>query len=121
MALSDWQSEICLAALPEYIKGRVVNVEDAVSVINELESETQPSYVLFESPKDACTVVKNGANLTSVNVGGMHSSKGKREILDFIYVNDSDVNYLKELQDREIKLDFRDIPNHENVDVMSRL
>ena len=77
--------------------------------------------MLFESPKDAYTVVKNGAQLTGINVGGMHSSTGKREIIDYIYVDETDIYYLKQLRDSGIDLDFRDIPDHVNVDVISRL
>ena len=101
--------------------GRVVKVDDATKVINELHNDDRTSYVLFESPEDAYKVVENGAHITNLNVGGMHSTKGKREVLDYIYVDDKDSHYLKALRDSGVELDFRALPENENVDVLAIL
>ena len=121
VASSDWEIELCLAALPSYIQGMVINVDDAAQKINELNSNHRASYILFESPHDAHIAVKNGAQIATLNVGGMHSVKGKREILDYIFLDEDDIKHLKALQNAGIKLDFRDLPEHDNVDVMSTL
>ena len=121
VATSEWECELCLAALPMALEGLVANVSDAPRVINELEEDSRPAYVLFESPRDAFEAIQGGARIASLNVGGMHSQKGKREILDYIYVDEEDIKYLKALGDSGIKLDFRDVPGHENVDVLSIL
>ena len=121
IASSDWERELCLAALPAYIQGMVVNVDDAAQKINELKSNHRASYVLFESTHDAHIAVKNGAQITTLNVGGIHSEKGKREVLDYIFLDEDDIKHLKTLQNAGIELDFRDLPEHDNVDVMSML
>lgn len=121
VACSEWEKELCIAALPETIRGEVILVSDAALVINRLAAERDRSYVLFESPADAYRAVRDGAHLTVINVGGMHSMKGKRRILDYIYVNDTDSEYLKGLLAAGITLDFRDLPEHESVDVIERL
>jgi mannose/fructose/N-acetylgalactosamine-specific phosphotransferase system component IIB len=121
VASCEWESELCLAALPLNIKGMVVRIQDAPPVINKLLADTKNAYVLFESPRDAYEVVKNGALIDAVNVGGMHSIKGKREILDYIFVDETDSIYLKALHDAGIKLDFRDLPEHEDANVLERL
>ena len=118
---SDWVSELCLASLPNSYKGIVTSVAEAPEKVNKLDKTSYKAYVLFESPKDVYTVINNGAILTEINVGGMHSAKGKREILDYIFVDDTDVKYLKLLQNMGIKLDFRDLPDTVTFDVMSRL
>ena len=121
---SDWEKELCLAALPDYLEGMVIPVSEASKVINELDTDPRSSYVLFESPHDAYVALKDGAIVKvvkSLNVGGMHSEKGKREILEYIFVDDEDTKYLKALSDTGIKLDFRDLPGNENVDVISLL
>ncbi len=121
IAMTDWECDLCLAALPSCIMGRVVKVDDATKVINELHNDDRTSYVLFESPEDAYKVVENGAHITNLNVGGMHSTKGKREVLDYIYVDDKDSHYLKALRDSGVELDFRALPENENVDVLAIL
>ena len=121
VASSDWEKELCLAALPAYLEGNVVKIDDAAKIINELNSDPRASYILFESPHDAYKVVQKGAHITTLNVGGMHSAKDKREILDYIFVDENDSKYLKALRDKGISLNFRDLPNNENIDVMSLL
>jgi len=121
IASSDWERELCLAALPAYIQGMVINVDDAAQKINELNSNHRASYVLFESPHDVHIMVENGAKINKLNVGGMHSVKGKRALLDYIFLDEDDIKHLRALQNAGIELDFRDLPEHDNVDVMSML
>ena len=121
ISLSDWECELCLAALPSCIEGKVVKLSDAVTAINSLDSSSDDSYVLFESPKDAYEVIRNGARIKELNIGGMHSSKGKREIIDYIYVDDDDMFYMQALSNMGVKLDFRDLPGHSNIDVLTLL
>jgi len=121
VAGSDWECELCLASLPYCIKGRVVRVDNAAQVINELDEDERASYILFESPGDAYRVIRSGAKIQQLNVGGMHSSQGKREVVDYIFVDDTDAYYLKALRDIGVELDFRDLPEHENIDVMTKL
>lgn len=121
VAATDWECDLCLAALPSCIAGKIVNIDDAAHAINELHSDVRTSYVLFESPEDAYKVIKDGARITKLNVGGMHSTQGKREVLDYIYVDETDAYYLKALKDSGIELDFRDLPEKEDVDVMAIL
>ena len=121
ISCSDWQRDLCLASLPECFKGMVASLKDAPQIINELEKDSRPSYVLLKSPEDAYRVIKDGAHITEINVGGMHSAKGKREILEYMYVDEKDTFYLKALQEMGVKLDFRNLPENENADVMSKL
>ena len=121
VASSEWEKEICLASLPPSIDGFVVTLDDAAKTINELNFDPRASYVLFESPHDAYKVIQMGAHISTLNVGGMHSTKNKREILDYIFVDENDSKYLKALRDKGISLHFRDLPNNDTVDVMSLL
>ena len=118
---SEWEKELCLAALPPHIEGTVVSIGESPEIINRLADDPRNSYVLFESPHDAISAVEKGARIGEINVGGMHSSKNKREILDYIFVDDDDVRALKALHDAGVRLDFRDLPKNENVDVISLL
>ncbi len=121
IASSDWEKELCLAALPNYIKGLVINIDDAANKINELNSDSCASYILFESPHDVYMAIKNGAKISTLNVGGMHSTMCKRKLLDYIFVDDDDIKYLKAIRDAGIELDFRDLPEHNNIGVISLL
>lgn len=121
IAAAEWQCEICLCALPRNIHGMVVNLSDAPRIIRTLADDPRRTFMLFESPHDAYQVIHDGATLNTLNVGGLHSVKGKREVLDYLYLDDDDARYLKEMSEMGISFDFRDVPEHENVDVLSRI
>lgn len=121
VAAADWQSELCLAALPKCFHGLVVGLSDAPRLISELAEDPRRTFVLFESPHDAYEVIHNGAPIGTLNVGGMHSIKGKREILDYLYIDEDDARFLRELSAMGIILDFRDLPEHADIDVLSKL
>lgn len=118
---SEWECDLCLSALPGSIHGKVVSLADAPPVINRLHDQKEAAYVLFASPCDARRVVEAGARLPEVNVGGMHSIRGKRKILDYVFVDDADSACLRALRDAGVKLDFRDLPDRESVDVTGQL
>lgn len=121
VASSDWECDLCLGVIPDDIEGEVVDIRQAARRINELIDDDRKAYVLFESPEDAYKAVRDGARLSKLNVGGLHSSRGKREIIDYIFVDDTDSFYLKALKDTGVELEFKDLPQHANVDVMARL
>ena len=121
VSASDWHKDLCLASLPCTFDGDVVGIDAAADYINKLQDDPKPSYVLFESPEDVFIVVQKGARLPNVNVGGMHSTKGKREILDYIFVDDEDSRYLKALAENGIRVDVRALPDNERIDIISRL
>ena len=121
IAASEWETELCLAALPSDIKGKVLSEVEAPAEINQMSLDPESSFILFESPRSAFNVLNNGGKFSSINIGGMHSSKGKREILDYLYLDDEDAGYLKLMKNSGIKLDFRNLPDTENIDVMSMI
>ncbi len=121
VASSEWHRDLCLASLPESFSGDVVSVDEAPAAINELQNDPRPSYVLFESPKDAFIVIEHGARLGNLNIGGMHSTSGKREILDYIFLDSDDERYLRGLRNMGVNLDFRDVPGSDKIDILSRL
>lgn len=121
IANAEWESDLCLAALPHKVTGMVVRTRDAARVLTTMANDPRRIFVLFESPKDAFTVIEAGAPIETLNIGGMHSVKGKREVLDYIYLDEADARDLKNIRNLGISLDFRDVPERDGVDVMSRL
>ncbi len=121
IAHSEWETELCLAALPPQIDGTIVSIEESPDIINKLMDNPRNSYVLFETPHDAFSAVEHGARIKEINVGGMHSSKNKHEIIDYIFVDDDDVKALQALHEAGVRLDFRDLPDNNPVNVLSML
>lgn len=73
--------------------------------------------VVVESPGDLLRLVRAGVVVGEANVGGMHFSEGKRELLPYVYVDDADVEAMSELRRLGTRLEARDVPQAPAVDV----
>ena len=72
---------------------------------------------MVSSPKDAYRLIDGGIKILSVNVGGMHHSEGKVQILEFVSVNEEDCKYFNLISEKNIKIEGRPLPDFEKVDV----
>ncbi len=73
--------------------------------------------VLVSGPQDVQTLVQKGAQIKSVNVGGMHYKEGRVQVLKAVSLNDQDVAVLKVLASKGIVLEARPLPLDEPIDV----
>jgi mannose/fructose/N-acetylgalactosamine-specific phosphotransferase system component IIB len=67
------------------------------------------------SPADALKVVEAGAAIEAVQIGGLHASAGKTQVLDYVHVSAADTQALVGLLQRGIVLEARDLPGHRGV------
>ena len=74
--------------------------------------------VVLESPADLLRALDEGVRVPEVNVGGMHFSPGKRELLPFVYVDDGDVRALDAIAARGTVLTAQDVPQSPPLDLM---
>jgi PTS system mannose-specific IIB component len=62
-----------------------------------------------------------GVEITSVNIGGMRFTNGKRMITNFVSVNSDDVNAFEILNQLNIELEIRKVPTDRKVLLMELL
>jgi PTS system mannose-specific IIB component len=120
----DRMQQILLGmAVPSNIKVSNYSVDAAAAKFNgsSFDGDKDRILILLSRPADAVRLLQQGARLTSVNVGGMHYSQGKRQVLRNMSVDDTDIAALREMHRRGVELEGRVLPSDERVDVIEAL
>lgn len=79
------------------------------------------AMILFENPSAVLGFVEDGGVVEIVNVGGMHFSKGKQEIHTGYFVSEKDLEALRALAAKGIRLEIRALPGNNPVSLNALL
>lgn len=120
VAGTDWKREMYSATDSMGVAVSILSTAEFVRASTEGRWENERVLTVVEGPGDLLEIVRAGVKVEEANIGGMHHAEGKHELLPYVYVDDADVAALREISDRGIRLDARDVPQARSVD-LSRL
>ena len=109
-ALMDSNCEIC-----------IWNEDETVRYLASDRFDGERVILVVETPAELHRLVEKGTAFETVNVGGMHFRRGKFELANYIYVDEDDIRYLRQLLDRGIELEGRDVPTAKRIDIAEAL
>ncbi|WP_138206238.1 mannose/fructose/sorbose PTS transporter subunit IIB [Haloimpatiens lingqiaonensis] len=118
VAQDEIRKTLLTQVAPPGIKAHVVDLAKAVRVYNNPKYENDRVMFLFTNPSDVLTLVENGVDIKSVNIGGMSFKEGKKKITGAVSVNDEDVDAFKKLNERGIELEIRKVATDSKADIM---
>ena len=104
--------------------GAAISVLDVEGFGDEFEARTwqdEKVIVVVGTPRDARLLLQRGLDVKSINIGGMHYSEGKREVLPYVYVDDADRRELLAIAAGGVALEARDVPQADPVDLLPLL
>ncbi|MFZ5433434.1 MAG: PTS system mannose/fructose/N-acetylgalactosamine-transporter subunit IIB [Calditrichota bacterium] len=96
--------------LPEELRGEVVTVTDAAQRWKAGDFQGNKAMLVVETPVDALKLVKLGAPLKVITLGGLHYREGREEILPYIYISEWERKTLLELLHLGIRIVCQDLP-----------
>lgn len=108
-------------AAPPGIKSNVITVDKMIEIYTNDLFNGQKVMLLFTNPQDVVRLIKGGIVLSSVNIGGMSFSSGKRMITNFVSMNDQDIQSFRYLAALAIELEIRKVPADRKVYLMELL
>lgn len=118
-AASDKTQQMILKfAVPSGIKLEILSKEDAVKRVNDDQSNTNV-LMLVRNPKEANALVEMGLKIDRIIIGNISNSKsevGRTKLLDYIYVEPGDVEAIRSLDSKGIKLEVKAIPEEKAKD-----
>lgn len=120
-AASDPMQQMLLKlAVPSGIKLEILTKVDA---LKRIQSDTTEICVLLmiRNPREANAFLDMGFSIDMINIGNISNSKsetGRKKILDFIYLEDQDVDALQALAAKKVSLDVRAIPSDHSKDAV---
>ena len=114
------QQMILKFAVPAGIKLIIVTMKEAYQIICD-DSKTGNALLIVRNPKTAYELFDMGFRIDAINVGNISNSKsqtGRTRLLSNIYVEQTDVEYLRKIHDLGIRLDVRAVPTDKSIDGM---
>lgn len=112
------QQMILKLAVPSGITLDVLTKEDAVKKLDADKTNVK-ALMIIRNPKEANEFVELGFNPEKIIVGNISNSKsevGRTKLLDYIFVEPTDVEALKSLAEKGIKLEVKAIPEEKAKD-----
>jgi PTS system galactosamine-specific IIB component len=88
---------------------RFFTIQKTIDVIHKA-SPNQKIFIVCKTPEVVRKLVDGGVPIKELNVGNMHFSDGKRAITKKVYVDDKDIEELKYIESKGVKLFEQDTP-----------
>ncbi len=124
IAASQWQRELYMSAgsMAMYdVDISIMSEDETVDFLKNKTVQEEKVILLVESPRDVYRLIKRQAPIHTVNVGGMHYKRGKRQLANYIFVNDEDVQSFRRLLEKNIVLEGQDVPTSKKIDIAKLL
>jgi mannose/fructose/N-acetylgalactosamine-specific phosphotransferase system component IIB len=121
VASNPWEVKLFQSAVPEPLKVVVWSKEDAVKNLPGAQETDKIGFLLTRDLKTMADLVESGTEIPSINLGGLHFSHNKIQILPYISFSSEDIAILEIFRDRNIEIDVRDVPTTEKKDVFEML
>lgn len=94
-----------------------LEVEDAVKRLTAGEFDKWKVVLLFGTTGEALKATNLGLKLEEINVGNIHFCPGKFQISPSVSVDDEDLENLKALTDKGVKVVIRCVPSDKSHDI----
>jgi len=107
--------ELYLQIIPEEMGGSVLTVDQAVAETVEIRRRGARSLVVVQSVDDALKWIVGGNAPDLLILGGVHQKSGRRRILDYVSLSDEEIEKLKNIARRQVKIVCQDVWNGDPV------
>jgi mannose/fructose/N-acetylgalactosamine-specific phosphotransferase system component IIB len=111
----DFQKMTLGLAKPAGTKLFIKSVSDATILLNDEKNKSMKILILINSVLDAFTVANAVPEIKSINFGGIRAREGATMISKAVAITNDDVPLLKQLTERGIELEIRQVPSDQKL------
>ena len=97
-------------AKPPNTKLVIKSLHDTAAILNDEKYKNLKILVLVNSVDDAHRLSDSGSTITSINFGGIRAREGSRLVSKAIAVTEDDVILIKQMLDKGLELEVRQVP-----------
>lgn len=119
VAKDDFQKMTLGLAKPASTKLLIKSVSDAITFLNDEKNRSMKVLVLVNSVADAHVFAGGVGEIKSINLGGLRAREGTKMISKSVAVTHDEVTLLKDLIQRGIELEIRQVPSDKRQNVGS--
>ncbi len=111
LAADDLQQQIVSLAIPGRVEVHFVRVDALAQYCTGRADDGHDTLVLFATCADARRAFDAGVGMSTLNVGNLHYTPGKKQLCAHVSVSDDDEACLRFFNRHSVSLDFRCVPN----------
>jgi mannose/fructose/N-acetylgalactosamine-specific phosphotransferase system component IIB len=116
LAASEWEQELYCLGLPPELTAEFVGVETARAELPRWQAGTSRVIVLARDAATMVELARGGAmDGNEVNIGGIHHSPGRREVLPYLFLSEEETANLQSLAGEGVEVSARDLPDARRV------
>jgi mannose/fructose/N-acetylgalactosamine-specific phosphotransferase system component IIB len=120
VANNDMRKTMIEMSVPEEINILFCDVSDALEIYEE-ECKYENLMMVFGNPFEILEFIENGGKIESINIGGMSFKKGRKRLSTAVYMNDEEIEVLKKIAEKNIKLEIRILPTDRSIDFLKSI
>ncbi|HZE85270.1 MAG TPA: PTS sugar transporter subunit IIB [Puia sp.] len=110
VAKDEFQKMTMNLAKPANTKLLIRAMADAIVFLNDEKNSKLKILVLINSIQDAAALARGVSEIRTVNFGGIRGKEGSRLISKAIAITDADLPAIREMLDKAIELEIRQVP-----------
>jgi fructoselysine and glucoselysine-specific PTS system IIB component len=110
IAADEFQKMAFNLAKPPTAKLLIYTIKDSISFLNDPKSKNARILILVNSVNDAFSLVQKVSEIVSVNFGGIRMKPGARLISKAVALAEEDITVIKQMNEKGIELEIRQVP-----------
>lgn len=110
VAQNEWEKELYLSIVPDNIKAKIMTTTELAEYLKDSDLDLEKTIILVNSPSVIEKLIHLGAPIDKVNVGGIHFKDGRKKLLNYLYLNEDEIDSFKRCIDKGVEFDCQDVP-----------
>jgi fructoselysine and glucoselysine-specific PTS system IIB component len=111
VAKDEFQKMTLTLAKPPSAKLLIKSIADTVLFLNDPRSASLKILILLNSVQDASMLAQQVSEIRSINFGGIRTREGAKSISKAVAVTKEDIALTRQLLDKGIELEVRQVPS----------
>ena len=115
VAKDEFQKMTLGLAKPAGTKLFIKSITEAIGFLNDEKNREFRILLLINSVKDAFVITKEVLEIKSINFGGLRTREGAKLVSKAIALTDEDILLIRELQQKNVELEIRQVPTDKKL------
>ena len=99
----------------------IKSIADSITYINDAKNKGQQLLVLVDSVRDAHALAMGVAEIVAINFGGIRAKAGAKAVSKAIALTVADIGLIRELQEKGLELEARQVPTDKKQPIQNLL
>lgn len=121
VAKDEMRQTILRMSKPQRMKLVIKSIDDSIQAIKSGVTDKYKLFIVVNNIQDVERLVAGLPELTYVNLGVLPATKNSKQLSPAIYVTSEDVDSLKRLLDKGVKMEIQQVPTETAIMVTKKL